>query len=464
MQPFSFIGPAFAGRSANYSAQKCINLYLEPGKGKSPGQLIGTPGLTTPLVTLAGGGIRGCLKVTEDISVVVSGATVYRVNSDWTTSSLGTISNDSLPVTLANNGVNVLIASAGSLYSVTTAGTSSTYIQPCGSIDTMDGYFIGSEPATNNFYWSDLFSTTFDGVNTESAIGQQDHIVRLIVDHREVWLFGASTIEVWYLSGTNLGDPSFTRISGAYIEMGCAAPSSVAKLANTIFWVGSDDRGQGSVWSAKGYTPERISTHAIEYVIGQWDDLSDAEAFTYTQEGHGFYVLSSPSANETWVFDVSTNEWHQRAYLEDTGALSRVRPRAHMHFSGKNVVGDWENGNLYEYDLNTYSDAGDPIPRIRSCVANQDPGMRRQRGRSFRLDMDTGVGLTTGQGSNPQAMLRWSRDGGKTWSNSIWRSMGAIGNYGWRTMWHRVGGGEREVYEVTITDAVPVAITGAVLG
>jgi hypothetical protein len=90
--------------------------------------------------------------------------------------------------------------------------------------------------------------------------------------------------------------------------------------------------------------------------------------------------------------------------------------------------------------------------------------MRRQRGRSFRLDMDTGVGLTTGQGSNPQAMLRWSRDGGKTWSNSIWRSMGAIGHYGWRTMWHRVGGGEREVYEITITDPIPVAITGAVLG
>lgn len=462
MQPFGFIGPAYSGRSANYSEQRCVNLYLEAGKGKAPGQLIGTPGLTTPLVTLTGGGIRGCKKITDDISVVVCGGTVYRVNSDYTTATLGSVADDSKPVRIANNGIDVVIASAGNLYGVTTSGTVSTFIRTAGAVDFIDGFYVINEPNSGRFFVSAQYAQTFDALDFATAEGAPDNLVTLLVDHREIWLFGTDTIEVWYNAGS--ADFPMARISGAFIESGCAAANSVAKLANTVFWLGSDERGQGSVWSAQGYIPKKISTNAIDYKIGRWATLTDAESFTYTQEGHGFYVLSSPSANETWAFDVSTGEWHQRAYLEASGDLSRLRPRCHMRFAGKNIVGDWENGNLYSYDLNTYSDNGNPLPRIRSCVALQKPGMTRMRNTSLRLDMDVGVGLTTGQGSNPQAMMRWSKDGGKTWSSSIWRSMGAIGKYGWRTIWRRIGGGDRMVIEVTITDPIPVNITGATLG
>jgi hypothetical protein len=190
--------------------------------------------------------------------------------------------------------------------------------------------------------------------------------------------------------------------------------------------------------------------------------MSDAEAFCYSQEGHSFYVLSSASGNETWVFDVTTNEWHQRAYLHASGDLHRIRPRCHLYFGGKNLVGDWENGNVYEYDLSTYSDNGNPLPAIRACGTVQS-NMDNQPVASLRLDIDAGVGLTTGQGSDPQAMLRWSRDGGKTWSNALWRTMGRIGEYARRCIWRRVGGGERMVFEVTITDPVKRNITGAYL-
>jgi hypothetical protein len=131
-----------------------------------------------------------------------------------------------------------------------------------------------------------------------------------------------------------------------------------------------------------------------------------------------------------------------------------------MYFAGKHLVGDWENGNIYEYDLDTYSDNGNPLPAVRTTSTMQD-GLEEMRNITFQLDMDTGVGLTTGQGSDPQAMLRWSKDGGRTWSSALWRTFGQIGEYARRCIWHRIGGGERMVIDVTITDAVPRRITGA---
>jgi Neuraminidase (sialidase) len=143
--------------------------------------------------------------------------------------------------------------------------------------------------------------------------------------------------------------------------------------------------------------------------------------------------------------------------------LHRIRPRSHVFFAGMNLVGDWENGNVYAYDLDTYSDNGNVLPAIITS-GTVESGLDMQSSGTFQLDMDTGVGLTTGQGSNPQAMLRYSKDGGKTWSNALWRTFGAIGEYGRRVYWNRVGGGRRMVVEITITDAVKRHITGAYFG
>jgi hypothetical protein len=237
-----------------------------------------------------------------------------------------------------------------------------------------------------------------------------------------------------------------------------------------------------------GGAPQKISTPAIEFAIGKWSDPTDAEGFCYSDEGHSFYVISSNSGNQTFAFDISTGKWHQRAYLDSFGNLARIRPRCFLRFAGKNLVGDWENGNIYEYDLDTYTDNGNPIPAIRSCLTIQQ-GLEQQRTATLQLDMDTGVGISGSSGSgsgalfqgllgllmsgvggassegvDPKAMLRWSRDGGKTWSNALWRSFGKIGEYLKRVRWNRVGGGRRTVFEVTITDPVKRNITGAYLG
>jgi hypothetical protein len=452
-----FIGPAYTARSTNYSAQRCVNLYLESGKGKAPGQLLGTPGLTAPWITLTGTSVRGMYLVDSDTAIMVCGGNVYKVTSAAVATNIGSVPDDGKQVQITSDGTNYVIYSAGSLYSVTLAGAASTFIRSgIGSVDFIDDHFVATESSTGNYIWSDIISTNFDG-NSQATNGSPDIMIGCKVARRTIYFFGSRSLEQWYDSGGV--DNPFSRIDGAFFEVGCIAKDSIAEM-DSVFWLGGDEKGAGSVWMMEGGAPRRISTPAIEYAIAQWPDMTDAYAFTYAQENHSFYVLSSVSGNETWAYDISTGEWHQRAWLAPNGELDRIRPFCHLYFAGKHLVGDWQNGNVYEYDLDTYSDNGNPIPAIRTCGTIQN-GLEMQRNMSFQLDMDTGVGLSTGQGSDPQAMLRFSTDGGKTWSNELWRSFGKIGEYSRRCVWRRVGGGRRMVFDVKITDPVKRAITGA---
>lgn len=460
MSEFQFIGPAYRARSDTYAQQVCINLYLEPGKGDKPAALIGCPGLTTPWATLTGGGMRGMHKPTLTTAVMVCGPNVYAMTTAGASTLIGTVADDGRPVTMAGNGIEVAIVSADTLYSVTTSGSSATLVRAgTSSVDFLDGYFVITDADSGRFLVSGQYTSTIDELDFATAEGSPDNLVKLIVSHRQAFLGGEKTIETWYNSGNT--DFPLSRVDGAYIEVGVIAKDSLQKL-DQPFWLGGDDNGAGSVWTLSGGAPKRISTYAVEYAISQWSDKTDAEAFVYTQEGHGFYVLSSASGNETWVYDVSVDEWHQRAYLEDDGTLSRVRPRCHIYFAGKNLVGDWENGNVYEYDLDTYSDNGSAMLARRSCQTIRGD-LKTLRSRRLQIDMDVGVGLTTGQGSDPQAMLRFSKNGGKTWSNSLWRTIGAIGQHNTGVAWNNVGGGKREVFEVSITDPVRRCIIGAYL-
>jgi len=233
------------------------------------------------------------------------------------------------------------------------------------------------------------------------------------------------------------------------------------------FWLGSDARGRGIVYRANGYTGTRISTHAIEWQIQQYGDLSDAIGYTYQQDGHAFYVLVFPSANATWVYDVATQAWHERAGWVD-GEFTRHRGNCQMAFNNEIVIGDYENGNLYAFDLDVYADNGAAQRWLRSwraMPAGADNTFRSTH-HMLQLEGETGVGLNSGQGEDPQVMLRWSDDGGHTWSNEHWRSMGRIGAHGYRTIWRRLGMTMKirdRVYEVSGTDPVKIFITAAEL-
>jgi len=497
------LGSAYVARSVNAADNRMVNLYPEatPEGGKEAGFLNRCPGLRL-LCTAGVGPIRGIWEH-NGIGYIVSGLELYSVSSTWNVTLIGTVAGTG-PVSMADNGAQLFIACNGPSYIYnfnTLAFQQITDPDFAGAVTVgyIDGYFVFNQPDSQILWVTSLLDgTSIDPLEFASAEGSPDGLVSLIVDHREVWLFGTNSVEVWYDAG--LTDFPLTRIQGAFNEIGCAAAYSVAKLDNGLFWLGSDARGRGIVYRANGYTGQRVSTHAIEFAIQGYGDISDAVAYTYQQEGHAFYVLIFPSANATWVFDVATGAWHERAGFAN-GLLGRHRSNCQMSMAGEIVVGDYDNGNLYAFDLDVFADNGEVQKWLRSWRA-LPPGqndLKRTAHHSLQLDCETGVGLSGNdvpdelsyllteasvelltesgdtitvdmevvQGSNPQVMLRWSDDGGHTWSNEHWTSMGAIGTYGTRAIWRRLGMTTKlrdRVYECSGTDPVKIAILGAELG
>lgn len=461
-----FVGPAYTARSTNVDAQRCINLYAEvnaPG-AKSVLALYGTPGMLLWATLNSLGPVRG-MHVAQGYLYAVAGATLYKVNSAAQVTTVGALLTSSGKVSMDDNGTQLMLVDGTYGYIVTLATADFALITDADfpGADVVyfeDGYFIFNVPGTGQFMITALYDgTSVDSLDIATAEGSPDDTVSLIVDHREVWLFGELSTEVWFNSGDS--DFPFERMQGAFIEQGCAAKHSPAKLDNSVFWLGKDDKGQGIVWKANGYSPARISTHAIEEAIRGYSDISDAIGFTYEQSGHGFYVLTFPTGNATWVYDASSQLWHERQYRDpNLGTSGRHRANCFAFFAGKRLIGDSQSGKIYEWALDTYTDDSNPILRKRAAQHIHEEE-NRLRHNALEIDFERGVGLVTGQGSDPQAMLRWSDDGGHTWSNEHWTTIGAIGRTKTRARWPRLGVSRDRVYEVSVTDPVKVVIIGA---
>ena len=465
------LGQSYVARSVNAADSRMVNLFPEatPQAGKTAGFLNRAPGLRL-LATLGTGPIRGLWSPDPNglYAYVISGNTFYRIDTSYNAEVYGYVSGTG-QVSMADNGTQLFIASNpdGYIFNMTTlifAPITDPDFPGAVTVGYLDGYFVFNEPNSQRVWTTVLLDgSSVDPLDFASAEGSPDGLVSLIIDHREAWLFGTNSVEVWY-DAANAGFP-LTRIQGAYNEIGCVAAYSVAKLDNGVFWLGGDARGEGIVYRTNGYTGQRVSTHAIEWQIQQYGDISDAIGYTYQQDGHAFYVLIFPSAGATWVYDVATDNWHERAAWVN-GAYTRHRSNCQMAFNHQVIVGDYNDGRIYAFDLETYSDDDQPQRWLRSWRAlPQDQNtLVRTAQHSLQLDAETGVGLNSGQGDIPQAMLRWSDDGGHTWSNEHWSSMGAIGAYGTRTFWRRLGMTNKlrdRVYEVSGTDPVKIAIVGA---
>lgn len=468
------LGSSYVARSINAADNRMVNLYPEatPDGGKTAAFLTRCPGLEF-LQTIGTGPIRALWAHQTNGSniFVVSGNEVYKL--DGMTSAptfLGNVTGTG-PVSIADNGTQLFFACNPDSYiynEVTNVFQQITDPDFPGAVTVgyLDGYFVFNEPNSQKVWVTSLLDgLSVDPLDFASTEGSPDGLVAINIDHREAWMFGTDSIEVWYDAG--LADFPLTRIQGAFNEIGCVAAFSVAKLDNGLFWLGTDARGQGIVYRANGYTGQRVSTHAIEYAIAQYGNISDAIAYTYQQEGHAFYVLTFPTGNATWVYDVATQAWHERAGW-DNGAFIRHRSNCQCNFVGNTIVGDFENGNIYKMTLDVYADNGGVQKWLRSwrALPSGQNNLKRTAHHSLQLDCESGTGLANGQGDDPQVMLRWSDDGGHTWSNEHWSPMGKIGAYYQRVFWRRLGMTLKlrdRVYEVSGTDPVKVAIMGAEL-
>lgn len=498
------LGSAYVARSVNAADNRMINMFPEvvPEGGIEPAFLQRCPGLLFHQ-TIGTGPIRGLWahQTRGQDFYVVSGFEVYKLTGlDATPIKLGDVTGTG-PVSIADNGTQIFFACNPDAFIYDESNDTFTQITDpdfpgAATVGYLDGYFVFNEPNSQKIWVTQLYDGfQVDPLDFASAEGSPDGVVGLIVDHRECWVFGTDSTEVWYNAGGQ--DFPLAPIQGAFNEIGCVAPHSIAKMDNTVFWLGADARGQGMIFRAVGYTAQRISTHSIEWQIQNYKNMSDAVAYTYQQDGHSFYVISFPEADETWVFDASTGAWHQRSSYtaravtegafnidafdqnafygisfinpaSSSGRFSRHRSNCQCNFQGNIVVGDYDNGNIYTFDLDVYEDNGVAQRWLRSwrALPTGRNDLKRTAHHSLQLECETGVGTVDGIGADPQAVLRWSDDGGHTWSNEHWASMGRIGATGTRAIWRRLGMTLKlrdRVYEVSGSDPVRLYITGAEL-
>ena len=286
--------------------------------------------------------------------------------------------------------------------------------------------------------------------NAEST---PDNTLYALADHADLIVFGEHSGEVWYNSGETV---PFSRRPGYQQEIGLGARYSVAQLDNTVFFM--TDKYQIS--RVEGILPKAISTRGIDYQIAQYAVKDDAIAMTASIEGNSFYILTFPTEGVTWCFNVVTGGWNKLASYPEPYS-GRWRGNCSAFFNGQNYIGDYQNGKIYKLDFETYQDNSNTIIRKRiTAPLRQENKLLLHR--QLEIFFEPGVGLDAGvQGSDPTVMLRYSDDGGITWGSEIWRSIGKIGKYKWRAVWHRLGAARERVYQITMSDPVKWVITGA---
>ena len=353
-------------------------------------------------------------------------------------------------------------------------------------VDIVDNYFIYNRPSTQQWAASDVLSPMTYGLSFASKFTGPDDLVSLVCDHGQVYLLGEKTSEVWSDVGT-FPFP-FQRIPGSSSEHGISAPFSISRIGNSFAYLAKNNRGQAEIVMMNGYFPIRISTHAVENTLVN-QNITDAVAYTYQLEGHEVYVISFPSLDLTWAYDLATSMWHKWLWVDSNNVYHRHRSNCSAFFQNLVLVGDWQNGQIYQLDPNNFTDNGGIIRRLRRAP-HLTSDLQRQYFDEFQIQFQPGVGLTgltqtsyaptdgvagigvaglaiagtstiATVGVKPQAMLRWSNDGGSTWSNEHWSSIGAQGNYLNRIIWRRLGYARDRVFEVVITDPIKACIISA---
>lgn len=487
MPAFAFVGPSYEAANPMQDAQRLVNWYVEvdpTSDAKAAIGLLGTPGLSAAVTSAYTGEVRGAWDFaggTKALWAIGSTIVLMTIATEATATAaatfnlatVGTIATSSGQVCIRDNGAGgiVLIVDGanGYVYNIA-AGTLTKITDPgflgADRIAFIDGIFILNRPGTQTFYTLPIYwngTSAIDATFFALKDNSTDNLVTLIENKRELWLIGARTSEVW-VGSVSVGF-QFARLAGAALQIGCSAAHTICRTGSGLMWLGRSERGENLVIQTQDYQHTQVSTPAVAYAIAQYPVIDDAIAYLYTEEGHEFYVLTFPSAGVTWVYDLTTALWHQRAKFDTvTGQFGRHRSNCYLSFAGQRLVGGFDDGQIYRMSRHTYVDGPGPLVSVRRTPHVWDKGDRNRVAQSrLQVEFKPGVGLVTGQGSDPQIMLRWSNDGGFTWGNTHLLGIGKIGETGRRAIKRRLGAARDRVYEVTISDPVNRDVVGATL-
>jgi len=451
------------------SCRRLVNCFAEeapPDRPKGqPVVLRRAPGIA-PFADTEEPEVRGGITMPDGTLYVVAGASMYRVGQDGTLTQLsGTAIGGNGPVRVATNGTDIVVCPGDGTGYYTSDGSTvgqindPVFTQGGGGADPVfiDQYIVFRRRNSAQFFNTGLNSLTFNALDFASAEGAPGYLVGLLANNRELVLLKEHSTELWYNAGNPSGSPFSRSPSGFKEAPGCGASLSLCTQDNAPFMVASDRtvRRLGSVW-------EKVSHPGIEGILQQMTQISDCIALPYTQEGHLFIAFTFRHAGRTLVYDVTTREWHERDSIINTASLGYWRPSCILQAYGKQIVGDSQSGKLGILDPNTHEEWGEPQ---RVDITWQPVYANRNRVfvYAFELHVGAGVGLITGQGSDPLCTLFVSSDDGQTWRAKAVRTLGRIGEYRRRVRWTCLGSHHAFVPRVQITDPVPVFVVDALI-
>lgn len=465
-QALPLFGIGTFGRSENVSAQVRTNLYTEVTEDAetTTTHLYPTPGLVLQF-DLGSSPARGSYAVKE-YRYIVNRDALYKVANDNTFVVVGTLLTSSGRVSMKDNGTQLIIVDGtsgapggGYIYNfVTNTFTKITNVDfPGGTtVDFMNGYFIVSEPNSGRFFISGLYDGfSWDALDFATAESNPDDLVSVQVNNGLLVLYGTNTIELWGDSGAQ--DFPFARIGAAAIEWGLAARWSLVKFIDAVIFLGKNRLGAVQVFVMDGGTAVPVSTPDLDYLFAQYAEegaVADATALSYMLSGHAMYQINFPSKNVSWCFDAKTKEWHQLKTGTDRH-LAEIQYSHQENF----FVTSYKDGAVYKFDAREYTDNGATIRR--ELITRHQFTANRAVFDEVWINFETGTGLVIGQGSNPVAMMQYSKDGGKTWSKELWAPIGKIGEYQRRAVWRRLGYARDWVFKFVVTDPVKVVFISA---
>ena len=365
-----FVGGSNRPRSILANSERTVNWLPEAttGTGKAQVWLVPTPGCA-PFTVLFDGPVRA-LQAMDGRAFAVAGFGFYELYATGTSQRHGGVPVDQWPACISSNGSNgfqLLVTSGGENYIFDLQANGLSLLGASGPTTPTrmscfsDGYFIALRENSNEFQISALYDgTSWDPLDVFQVSTTAEQVVALVESHRDLWLFGSQTTSVWSHTG---GEVVYEPVPGVKIDQGCAAPFSAIRIDNALMWLGQGEGGTRVVWRANGYTPQRVSTHAVEYALGKAARVDDAIAWSYQQEGHTFYVLYVPALADvrdyatTWVYDVATGQWHERALWDSTLLDWQPHPgRCHAYAFGKHLIGDRSSPAIYDLRLDLAAD------------------------------------------------------------------------------------------------------------
>jgi len=377
------------------------------------------------------------------MQVTVSGATPAQYNGTFTITVTG--ANTFTYVMGSDPGASA--APVGS-YTVASAFARITDADFPGAdtVTFLNQRFIVSKPDSGEFYWSSLIDgSSWDALDFATAEASPDDLVRVFAEAGQLYLFGDTTTEMWGDSGA--ADQAFVKIGGGPVEWGLAARWSLVKYMDSMAFLRKNRLGQVQVCVMAGSVAQPISNPQIEVEFTSYGDVSNATALAYMVNGHAFYQINFPTVGKTWMYDAQSKAW---SVLESFGGMHRASMSAQL--LGSIYAADFENGKLYTIEPDVLTDDGQPM--VREFTARHQSIGDFSRVAELWLEMQPGVGNQSGLGTDPQIMLRVSRDGGNTYGNELWTSIGRVGEYRARAVWRRLGQARDWVMRFRITDPV----------